>query len=313
MKAIVYRKYGSSDVLELHDVDKPAVGSRDVLVRVHAASVNRADWHLLTGTPPVVRLYWGLFRPGRKVLGHDAAGTVEAVGEGVTRFRPGDSVFGTSEKAGAFAESMRVSEDGLVRKPERLSDEEAAASPTAALAALQGLRDKGRIEPGQWVLINGASGGVGTFAVQIAKAFEAEVTGVCGPRNVEMVRSLGADRVIDYTQDDFTKRDDRYDVILDLVGNHSMRDLKRVLCPKGTYVAAAGGAARMLWIALTGGKRMVSLMSQPTQEDLQYIKDLLEAGVVRPVIDRSYALEEVPEAIRYVGEGHARGKVVITM
>lgn len=313
MKAVVYEKYGSPDVLELREVDAPAVTDGDVLIRVRAAAVNRGDWHCLTGTPWPVRVVMGLLKPKRNILGFDAAGTVEAVGQKVTRFRPGDEVFGTSTKAGAFAEYMCVPEDGLVPKPPNLTDEAAGVVPASAITALQGLRNKGRIRPGYNVLINGASGGVGTFAVQIAKSFGAEVTGVCSTRNVGLVRSIGADHVIDYSREDFTKKAGHYDLIFDLVGKHSLADCKRALHPKGVYVAAAGALSRTAWIAMTGGKKMVTMISQPNQEDLVFLKDLLEIGKMTSVIDRRYALNEVPEAIRYIGEGHARGKVVITV
>jgi NADPH:quinone reductase-like Zn-dependent oxidoreductase len=313
MKAIVYRKYGSPDVLELQEIDKPSFGNNDVLVRVHASCVNAADWHFLRGSPWVTRLFWGLLKPKRNVLGLDVAGRVEAVGAKVTRFLPGDKVFGTSDNAGAFAEYMCIPEDLVMLKPTNLTDEETAAVPVAALTALQGLRDKGKIQPGQRVLINGASGGVGTFAVQIAKSFGAEVTAVCSTKKLDMVLSIGADHTVDYSREDFTKNDRCYDLILDLVGNHSLADCRRTLRPAGTYVAAAGGPARMLWIAMIGGKRMVSWVSRPNHKDLAFMKELLDTGKVRPVIDRRYPLNDVPEAIRYVEEGHAQGKIVITV
>ncbi len=313
MKAIVYQKYGSPDVLELQEVDKPTVTDGEVLVRVHAASVNPLDWHFLRGTPLVVRILAGLLKPKRKILGVDVAGRVEAVGGEVTRFQPGDEIFGSSPNSGAFAEYLCVPEDGVVLKPANLTYEEAAAVPVAALTALQGLRDKGQIQPGHKVLINGASGGVGTFAVQIAKSFGAEVTGVCSTRNLDMVRSIGADRVIDYSEEDFTQTGGRYDLILDAVGNHSLSDCKRALHANGIYVAAAGSSVRSLWILMTGRKKMVWMLTKPNREDMGFMKELLETGKVTPVIDRRYKLSEVPEALRYQGKRHAQGKTVINV
>ncbi len=313
MKAIVYRKYGSTDVLELQEIDKPTVTDGEVLLRVHAASVNPYDWHFLRGTPLVVRVVAGLLKPKRKVLGVDVAGTVEAVGAKVTQIQPGDEIFGSGNPLGAFAEYLCVREDGVVLKPANLTYEEAAAVPVAALTALQGLRDKGQIQSGNKVLINGASGGVGTFAVQIAKSFGAEVTGVCSSRNLDMVRSIGADRVIDYSEKDFTQTGARYDLILDAVGNRSLSDCKRALHADGIYVAAAGSPIRSLWMLMTGGKKMVSMLTKPNQEDVGFMKELLESKKVTPVIDRRYPLSEVAEALRYLEEGHARGKVVITV
>jgi NADPH:quinone reductase-like Zn-dependent oxidoreductase len=311
MKAVLYQKYGSPDVLELQEVDKPTVTEGEVLVRVHAASVNPLDWHFLRGKPFVVRIFAGLVKPKRKILGADMAGRVEAVGGKVTQLQPGDEIFGN--KSGAFAEYLCVPEDGVVLKPANLTYEEAAAVPVAALTALQGLRDKGEIQPGHKVLINGASGGVGTFAVQIAKSFGAEVTGVCSTRNLDMVRSIGADRVIDYSEEDFTQAGGRYDLILDAVGNHSLSDAKRALHANGIYVAVAGSVGRALWIAMTGRKRMVSMLTKSNREDMGFLKELLETGKVTPVIDRRYPLSEVAEALRYLEEGHAQGKVVITV
>ena len=314
MKAIVYQKYGSPDVLELQEIDKPAVKDGEVLVRVHAASVNPIDWHFLRGTPFVVRILAGLVKPKRKILGADVAGRIEAVGGNVKQFQPGDEMFGSGGfNFGAFAEYVCVPEDGVVLKPANLAYEEAAAVPVAALTALQGLRDKGQVQPGHQVLINGASGGVGTFAVQIAKSFGAEVTGVCSTRNVDMVRSIGADCVIDYSEEDFTQPGGRYDVILDAVGNRSLSDCKRALDANGIYVAVAGSPLRSLWMSMTGGKKMMSLSTQPSQEDVGFMKELLETKKVTPVIDRRYPLSEVAEALRYLEEGHAQGKVVITV
>jgi len=322
MKAIVSHKYGSPDDLELQDIDKPVAEDDEVLVRVHAASVNPLDWHLMTGTPYIARIQAGLLRPKRIVPGVDVAGRVEAVGRNVSQFQPGDDVFGGS--SGSFAEYVCVSEDGIVLKPDNLTFEQAAAVPIAAFTALQGLRDKGRIQPGHKVLINGASGGVGTFAVQIAKSFGAEVTAVCSTRNVDMVRSIGADHVSDYTQEDFTKTGLRYDLIFDAVGNRSLADCRRALNPKGVYVSV--GAKRMgrwlgplprlvkaLVVSLIGSQKMVPMLAHQNKEDLVVLQELLEAGKVSSVIDRRYGLREVPEALRYQGEGHAQGKTVITV
>ena len=319
MKAIVYHKYGSPNVLKLEEVEKPTPQDNEVLVKVHAASVNAADWHILRGKPFLVRLMgFGLLKPKHKILGSDIAGRVEAVGRNVKQFQPGDEVFGNMR--GGFAEYICAREDALVLKPANLSFEEAAAVPIAAVTALQGLRDKGQIQPGQKVLINGASGGVGTFAVQIAKSFGAEVTGVCSTRNVDMVCSIGADQVIDYTREDFTHNGQRYDLILAANGYHWIADYKRALSPKGTYVMTGGSMAQLfqamllgLWISMTGSKKMGNLMAKLNQKDLVFMKDLLEAGKVVPVIERRYPLSQVAEALRYLEEGHAKGKVVITV
>ena len=324
MKAIVYDKYGSPDVLELQEIDRPAVTDDGVLVRVHATSVNPVDWHTMMGTPYLVRLESGLRKPKREVLGVDFAGTVEAVGRDVKRFQPGDEVFGG--RNGAFAEYVCVREDRAVAvKPANVSFEQAAAVPVAALSALQGLRDKGQIQQGQKVLINGASGGVGTFAVQIAKSFGAEVTGVCSTRNVDTARSIGADHVIDYTQEDFTQGGQRYDLILDIAGNRSWSDYRRVLSDKATLVVV-GGPKGGRWIgplsqviklrlgSLGASRRVVApFLAKMNKEDLVVLQELLEAGTVTPVIDRQYELSEVPEALRYLGDGHAQGKVVVTV
>jgi NADPH:quinone reductase-like Zn-dependent oxidoreductase len=322
MKAIVYRSYGPPDVLRLEDVPRPVAGDGQVLVRVHAASANPADWHVMRADPAFVRLMAGLRKPKFRILGADIAGRVEAVGKDVQQFQPGDEVFGDVSQSGfgAFAEYAAVPETALVLKPAGLGFEEAAAVPLAALSALQGLRDRGRVQPGHRVLINGASGGVGTFAVQIAKAFRAEVTGICSSRNVELVRSIGADRVIDYTREDFARRPERYDLILDCAAFRSVSDYRPALKPQGRYVMVGGATARMLqlvllgpWTAITGSQKMELLISRPNQKDLLMLKDLIEAGKVAPVIDRRYQLHEVPDAIRYLEEGHARGKVVITV
>jgi NADPH:quinone reductase-like Zn-dependent oxidoreductase len=320
MKAIVCRKYGSPDVLELQEIDKPAVTDDGVLVRVRAASVNPLDSHLMRGRPFVGRFLFGLRKPKIKRPGRDVSGQVEAVGKNVTQFKPGDEVFGSCR--GAFAEYVSASESTLAVKPDNVTFEQAASAPVAAYTALQGLRDKGRIQPGQKVLINGAAGGVGTFAVQVAKWLGAEVTGVCSTRKLEMVRSIGADRVIDYKQEDFANSGQRYDLIFDLVGNHSVSACRRVLNPKGVYILAGilsgWGMLGFLAFPLKAfvlsrfvSQKMFMLMARPSQKDLAVISELMAAGTVRPVIDRRYRLSDVPEAIRYLEEGHARGKVVI--
>ncbi len=322
MKAMVCTKYGSPDVLNLEEVRDPTPKEDEVLVKVHAASVNAGDWHILRADPFLTRLAFGLLRPKYKILGADIAGRVEAVGGNVTQFQPGDEVFGDLSGCGfgGFADYVCASEDALALKPANISFEEAAAVPSAALTALQGLRDKGHIQPGQKVLINGASGGVGTFAVQIAKSFGAEVTGVCSTSKLDMVRSIGANHVIDYTQEDFTKNEQRYDLIFAANGYHPISDYKHVLSLKGTYVMTGGSGAQMFqamllgpWISMTGSKKMGNLLKKSNKEDLVVLKELLEAGKVAPVIDRRYPLSEAAEAIRYLEEGHARGKVVITL
>jgi NADPH:quinone reductase-like Zn-dependent oxidoreductase len=315
MKAVTYHEYGPPDVLELVEVDKPTLEDDQVLVKVHAASVNPADWHMMTGTPWVARLSAGLRKPKRKVTGLDVAGTVEAVGAAVTRFQPGDEVFG--EGSGTFAEYAPVREKYLIEKPANLTFEQAGAVGVAGFTALQGLQDHGNIQAGDKVLINGASGGVGTFAVQIAKAFGVDVTGVCSTRNVEMVRSIGADHVIDYTKEDFTKSGEHYDLILDAVGTQPLSDLKGLLTGDGIYVAV-GAPKRMLplmrrLIALALGKNTAWFVANASQEDLVVLHELLESGEVTPIIDRTYPLSEAPEAFRYQGEGHAQGKTVITV
>jgi NADPH:quinone reductase-like Zn-dependent oxidoreductase len=323
MKAILYDEYGSPDVLELKDIDKPVVEDNEVLVRVHAASVNPYDWHFLTGLPYFMRMTSGLKPEEATVLGADMAGQVEAVGKNVTRFQPGDDVYANVETGGC-AEYIAFTEELLGLKPGNLTFEQAAAVPLAASTALQGLRDHGQIQPGQMVLINGASGGVGTYAVQIAKTLGAEVTGVCSTRNVDIVRSIGADHVIDYTEEDFTQGAQRYDLMLDLVGNHSPSECKRVLNPEGVYVASFGQPEhrwlgplaqllRMLVLSRFVSQKMVLFTAHPSREDLQLLTELIEAGKVTPIIDRTYPLSETPEAIRYLEEGHARGKIVITV
>jgi NADPH:quinone reductase-like Zn-dependent oxidoreductase len=327
MKAIVRDKYGSPDVLEPKDIDKPELGDDEVLLKVHAASVNPADWHLLRGAPYIARLQLGLRKPKDTVLGCDVAGHVEALGKNVTMLQPGDEVFGSPfmHGLGAFAEWVCVSEDLLAPKPATLSFEQAAAVPLAASTALQGLRDHGRIEPGHKVLIIGASGGVGTFAVQIAKSFDAEVSGVCSTRNVDMVRALGAEHVIDYTVEDFTQSGHKnYDLIFQLAGTRSPSECRRALTSKGTLVLSSGESdgrwigpvdriIKALVLSPFVSEKMASFTVKPNKEDLQFLKQLIEAGKLMPVIDRTYPLSEVPEAIRYLEEGHARGKVVITV
>lgn len=320
MKAIVQHGYGSPDVLELKEVARPTVDDDSVLVRVRAASLNAADWHLLRGQPYVARLMMGLRRPKRTVPGIDLAGHVETVGTNVTQFKPGDEVFGA--RSGACAEYVLARERNLVSKPSGLTFEQAAAIPTAAVTALQGFRDVGQIQPGQKVLINGAAGGVGTFAVQIAKSFGADVTAVCSTRNVDMVRSLGADRVIDYTKEDFTRSGQRYDLIFDNAANRSRSDLRRVLAPNGTVVPVGAPKGtlvllltviQMLVLSRFMSRRRGPFLARHNKEDLLVLRDLAETGKITSVIDRRYTLREVPEAMRYLGEGHARGKIVITI
>jgi NADPH:quinone reductase-like Zn-dependent oxidoreductase len=322
MKAIVQDQYGSPGVLALRDIDRPEIGAAEVLVRVRAAAVNPGDWAIVSGLPYIARPVYGLLKPKNAVRGQDLAGEVEAVGASVTRFRPGDEVFGWCQQlGGAFAEHASVSEDALERKPANLTFEQAAAVPTAGSVALEALRD---VRAGQKVLVNGASGGIGTFAVQIAKSLGADVTGVCSTRNVDLVRSIGADQVIDYTKDDFTQTGKRYDFILDNVANRSLSDLRRTLAPNGTLVPNGGGFDNH-WFA--GGGRVIRakvlsrfvsqtlrtfIMSQK-REALVALKNLIEAGKITPVIDRTYPLSETPKAIEHVGLGHARGKVVITV
>jgi NADPH:quinone reductase-like Zn-dependent oxidoreductase len=321
VKAIVYRRYGSPDVLACEEIEKPMPGDHEVLIKVHAASVNPADWHFMRGRPYLVRIIAGLRKPKIVRLGVDVAGQVEAVGRNVTRFKSGDAVFGASR--GAFAEYVCTSESALATKPDNVTFEQAASVPVAALTALQALRDKGQIQTGQKVLINGASGGVGTFAVQIAKSFGADVTGVCSTRNVDMVRSIGADRVIDYTREDFTKSGQQYDLMLDIVGNRSLSECRRLLSSKGIYVVVGGEVGdwigpltavfKVLLASQVGSQKMVPMLAKPNKEDLATVGELMAAGKVTPVIDRRYRLSEVPQAIRYLEEGHARGKVVITL
>ncbi len=322
MKAIVHHTYGLPGGLELRDVDKPALTDDGVMVRVRASSVNPAEWYAVTGTPYVARPAMGLRRPKLAVPGADYAGTVEAVGSALTEFRSGDAVFGGTS-SGAFAEYVCVRK-AVAPMPANLTFEQAAAVPTAAVTALQGLRDKGRIQPGQKVLVNGASGGVGTFAVQLAKAFDAEVTGVCSTRHVDLVRSIGADHVIDYTREDFARSGQRYDLLLDVAGSRSWPDYRRVLKPKATLVLVGGPkanpwtgplghVAKVRLASLGASQKVVFFVAKFNREDLVVLHELLEAGKVTPVIDRPYALSELPEALQYLGEGHARGKVVVTV
>ena len=325
MKAIVYCDYGLAN-LKLADVEKPVPNDDQLLVRVRAASVNPYDWHFVEGTPKIMRAMGvGLRKPKDTRLGVDFAGTVEAVGKNVTKFKPGDDVFGG--KGGAFAEYVCPRADRAVTmKPAGVTFEQAASVNIAGLTALQAIRDRGKVQPGQTVLINGASGGVGTFAVQIAKSFDADVTGVCSGRNVDLVRSLGADRVIDYTKEDFTKSDQHYDVILDNVANHSLSECRRVLKPKGIYVLIGGGgvneqgfigalgkALKTMLLSPFVSQKMGMMMADLSQKDLAILGDMMQSGKLKPVIDRTYKLSEVPDAIRYVEEGHARGKVIITV
>jgi NADPH:quinone reductase-like Zn-dependent oxidoreductase len=322
MKAIVYRCYGSPDVLTYEDIEKPMPGNDEVLVKVHAASVNPLDWHYMRGSPYFIRLGSGVGAPKDIRLGVDFAGTVEAVGKDVEQFKPGDEVFGGAN--GAFSEYVTVRDSrALAMKPANITFKQAASVPIAAITALQALRDKGKIKTGHRVLINGASGGVGTFAVQIAKSFGAEVTGVCSTRNVEMVRSIGADHVFDYKKENYTESGKQYDLIIDNVGNHSLLANRRVLSPEGVLVIVGGAGGnwlgplirpiKALLLSPFVGQEFVLILAQLRQEDLAILADLMQAGTVSPVIDRSYRLSEVPAAIRYSEEGHARGKIVVDL
>lgn len=332
MKAIVQDRYGSFEVLELREVAKPTPAAGEVLVRVHAAAVNAYDWHVMRGDPYLARLLtpatFGFGGPKQIVRGRDFAGRVEAVGRDVDRFQPGDEVYGDLGNAdGAFAEYARVPDGAVEPKPANLTFEEAAAVPLAGATALVGLRDLGGVAPGQRVLVNGASGGVGTFAVQLAKWFGADVTGVCRTRNVDLVRSLGVDHVIDYTQEDFTRGAQRYDLVLDLVGNHSLTGLRRVLTPEGVLILSGGGVSEggsffgPMGLMIRGEvvsrfarrRRVRRLTVEPARAHLADLRDIIESGKVKPVIDRTYPLRDVPEAIRYVEMEHARAKVVVTV
>jgi NADPH:quinone reductase-like Zn-dependent oxidoreductase len=318
MKAIVYSDFGSADVLRCEEVEKPTAGDDQVLIHVGAAAVNPLDWRMMRGGPFIFRML--LRQPKVKRAGRDVAGRVEAVGKNITRFKPGDEVFGVCR--GAFAEYACASESKLAMKPGSVSFEQAASVPIAALTALQSLRNYGRLQPGQRVLINGAAGGVGTFAVQIAKSLGAHVTGVCSTRNLEMVRSIGANQVIDYTREDFTAGKERYDVILDCISNHPLSTYRRVMNPKGRCVMAGGPKEMRVFFKRTlealalsplGRQKFVPMMARIRIDDLNMLSELMETGKVRPVIDRRYPLSEAPQAIRYLEEGHARGKVVIAM
>ncbi|MCB0205501.1 MAG: NAD(P)-dependent alcohol dehydrogenase [Caldilineae bacterium] len=316
MKAIVQNSYGSPDVLELKEIARPSIDENDVIVRVHAAAVNAGDVFSMRGSPWLARFSVGFPSPKDHVLGWDMAGRVEAVGEAVTRFQAGDEVFAVCE--GAFAEYVSVGEEKLALKPANLTFVQAAAIPSGGITALQGLRDIGNLQPGQKVLINGASGGVGTMAVQIAKAMGAEVTGVCSTRNVEMVRSIGADHVIDYTQEDFTQGGERYDLILDNVASRSFTDLRRVLAPQGVVVPNSGHGGmgyvfKAYLLSPIMRQQKTPFLSSPNSEDLTFLKELIEAGKLTPVIDRIYRLSETPAAFRYLEEEHAQGKVIITV
>ena len=324
MKAIVRERYGPPDVLELRDVERPAIDDDSILVRVRAASINAYDWHMMRGRPSLVRIVAGLRKPKSSAMGVDVAGQVEAVGKNVTQFRPGDEVFGS--RSGSLAEYVRgTSQSFLVPKPARLTFEQAAAVPMAGTTALQGLRDKGQIRPGQKVLINGASGGVGTFAVQIAKAFGAHVTAVCSTGNLEQARSLGADEVIDYMKEDFTRSGKRYDVILDVAASGPLSSRRRVLEPSGILVGVGSADSRYGMTSLLAGlvetavlsrfgkQKMPFFLAKNSKEDLMVLTALIETGKIRPVIDRTYPLRETAEAIRYLEAGHARAKVVITV
>jgi len=323
MKAIVHETYGPPDVLELRDIATPVIGDDDVLIRVHAAGLDPSVWHLMTGLPYLVRIMgYGLRKPKNPVRGSDVAGAVEAVGKNVTQLRPGDEVFGTCR--GAFAEYASARADTLLPKPANLTFEQAAAVPVSACTALQALRDAGHLQPGQHALIIGAAGGVGTFAVQMAKAFGAKVTGVCSTTKTDLVRSIGADHAIDYTREDFAAGRERYDLILDLAGNRRVSQLRRVLTPLGKVVLVGGEGGgqwtggvgeSLMWLALSTfvRQKVRLLMAAIRKEDLQTLKALIEAGKVTPVIDRTYPLRDVPDAIRAWERGHARGKVVITV
>jgi len=320
MKAIVYTKYGSPEVLQLKEVEKPTPRDNEVLIKVHAASVNRSDWEGLRGKPLYARI-GGLLKPRHQILGSDIAGRVEMAGRNIRRFQPGDEVFGDIlPRMGGFAEYVCARESALALKPASMTFEEVAAIPQAAVIALQGIRDKGQVQPGQKVLISGAGGGAGTFAVQLAKLYGAEVTGVDNTGKLDFMRSLGADHVIDYTREDFTKNGKQYDLILDVVAHRSVFDYKRALRSNGSYFLTGGSVATIFqilllgpWIRGTTGKKIRILAVRPNLKDMVYITQLYEAGKVVPVIDRRYPLSEVPEALRYLGEGRTKGKVVITV
>jgi NADPH:quinone reductase-like Zn-dependent oxidoreductase len=321
MKAFVYKRYGSPDVLELRDLAEPEVADDNVLVRVRAVSVNPVDWHTMTGTPALVRMQAGLRRPKDERLGVDFAGTVEAVGKDVKRLKPGDDVFGA--RNGAFAEYVTV-RDAVVAKPANVTFEEAAAVPVAAVTALQGLRDKGELQAGKHVLVNGASGGVGTYTVQIAKALGAKVTAVCSTRNVEQTHAIGADRVIDYTREDFTRSGERYDILFDVAGSRSWSECKRVLKNDAKLVIAGGPkknrllgpiprVIRLRLLSLVGSRDVKVFLAKTNRDDMATLQELLAGGKIKSVIDRTYGFDELPDAMRYLGEGHARGKIIVTV
>lgn len=323
MQAIVYHRYGSPDVLEIQEIPKPAPAEGEVQIRVHAASVNPYDWHFLRGAPSFLRLFTGLRRPKFPRLGADVAGVVEAVGSNVTSFKPGDAVFGAAK--GSFAEYACATASQLALKPQDISFEQAACLPIAGITALQGLRDKGKVSNGQTVLINGAAGGVGTFAVQIAKSLGARVTGVCSTRNIEMLRSIGADEVIDYTREDFARSAQRYDLLFDLVGNRSLADCLSVIQPRGTYISCGGGGPDRSTMDLLAGllhnavrshfvsQKMPGLLAKINSDDLALLAGLVQRGTMTPVVDHTFSLRETAEAVRHVESGHVRGKVVIAV
>jgi NADPH:quinone reductase-like Zn-dependent oxidoreductase len=323
MKAIIQKKYGSPDILELQEILKPTPIGDEVLVQIHASSVNFGNLGIMRGNPVMVRLWSGLFKPKHKIPGWDIAGIIEVVGKNVKQFKPGDEVFADLSLygCGAYAQYVCAPESAFVPKPVNITFEQAAAVPVASITALQGLRYKGQIQSGQKVLINGASGGVGSFALQIAKSLGAEVTAVCSTRNLDTANSMGADHIIDYTREDFTKNGQHYDLILGANGYHPISDYKRSLSPKGIYVCSGGSGAQIFqsmvigpWISMTGSKKLCNMgIAKVNNKDLTFMKELLETGKVVPVIDRSYQLSEVAEALRYFGEGHIRGKVVITV
>ena len=324
MKAIRFYNYGPPEVIQLEETEKPTPGETEVLIKIRAASVNPLDWRLMRGQPHLIRAMTGLGKPKDARMGADVAGQIEAVGSRVTQFQPGDEVFGAIGKTcGAFAEYVCANENALALKPANLTFEQAAAVPVAALTALQGLRDKGGIQAGQKVLVNGAAGGVGTFAVQIAKSYGTEVTGVCSTRNLDMVRFIGADHAIDYTREDFTLGDERYDLIYDCMGNRALTACRRVMSRKGTYVVVGGPGGgllgplapflKVLLLSPFVSQKLTPLVCKESKVDLLFLKELLETGKITPVIDRNYSLGEVPEAIRYLEEGHARGKVTVTV
>lgn len=322
MRAIVNTQYGGPEVLHLEEVEKPAPNRNEVLIKIHAASVNYADWHMMTGEPFIARLSFGLFKPGKTILGADIAGKVEAIGKNVTQFAPGDEVYGdlTSFGFGGFAEYVSAPENLIAMKPVNLTFEEAAAVPMAAVTALQALRDGGKVQSRQKVLIHGAAGGVGTFAVQLARYLGAEVIGLCSTKNIDMVRALGADHVIDYTKEDFVNNGQRYDLILGINGNRSIYDFRRALTPQGKYLMV-GGSDKQIFQAMLlgpilskrGGQSFSMFPAKANQTDLMFIKELIEAGKIKPVIDQRYYLSETPDAMRYIGEGHARAKIVINV